>query len=169
MQNIKSNPWFYYRIKSQVRNITFGTGSSKRTCPCNTNPTFDRLACISGGSCWLYWGNLITLFLLNKKTCICKVDYAVKRAHYTTSSQELSSHCYDNSTLTHATYQWIINMNRNRNFCKGTWVSKVFADTKVDARPCWTIKKSNWFFSCVCNGKFAVFWVLFPTIDLYFY
>ena len=40
-------------------------------------------------------------------------------------------------------------------------------------------KKVHWFFSYVCNGKFAVFWVLycgitakralFRTIDLYFY
>ena len=40
-------------------------------------------------------------------------------------------------------------------------------------------KKVYWFFSNVCNGKFAVFWMLycgitakralFPTIDLYFY
>ena len=25
-------------------------------------------------------------------------------------------------------------MNRNGNFCEGTWVSKVIAETKVDAR-----------------------------------
>ena len=40
-------------------------------------------------------------------------------------------------------------------------------------------KNVRWFFSHVCNGKFAAFWVLccgitckwvlFPTIDLYFY
>ena len=40
-------------------------------------------------------------------------------------------------------------------------------------------KEVYWFFSCVCNDKFVVFWVLccwitckwvlFPTIDLYFY
>ena len=30
--------------------------------------------------------------------------------------------------------QGTINMNRNKNFCKGTWVSKVIAETKVDAR-----------------------------------
>ena len=29
--------------------------------------------------------------------------------------------------------QGIINMNRNGNFCKGTWVSEVIAETKVDA------------------------------------
>ena len=43
----------------------------------------------------------------------------------------------------------------------------------------YTIKEVHWFFSYVCNGKFAVFWVLccgitckwvlLPTIDLYFY
>ena len=30
--------------------------------------------------------------------------------------------------------QGIIDMNRNGNFCKGTWVSKIVAETKVDAR-----------------------------------
>ena len=40
-------------------------------------------------------------------------------------------------------------------------------------------KKVHWFFSYVCNGKSAVFWVLccgitckwvlFPSIDVYFY
>ena len=29
--------------------------------------------------------------------------------------------------------QGIIDMNRNGNFCTGTWVSKVFAKTKVGA------------------------------------
>ena len=57
------------------------------------------------------------------------------------------------------TKQGIINMNRNGNFCKGTWVSEVIAETKV-RRPCWTMKKVHWFFSHVCNGKFSVFWVL---------
>ena len=68
-------------------------------------------------------------------------------------------------------------MNRNGNFCKGTCVSKVIAETKVDAR----VDKQKKFtgYSRVCNGKFAVFWVLycgitgkqalFPLIDLYLY
>ena len=30
--------------------------------------------------------------------------------------------------------QGIIIMNRNGNFCKGTWVSEIIAETKVDAR-----------------------------------
>ena len=30
--------------------------------------------------------------------------------------------------------QGVIDMNRNGNFCKGTCVSKVIAETKVDAR-----------------------------------
>ena len=30
--------------------------------------------------------------------------------------------------------QGAINMNRNGNFCKGTWIRKVIAETKVDAR-----------------------------------
>ena len=32
------------------------------------------------------------------------------------------------------TFQGIINMNRNGNFCKGTCISKVIAETKGDAR-----------------------------------
>ena len=68
-------------------------------------------------------------------------------------------------------------MNRNGNFCKGTYISKVIAKTKVDSRV--DKQKKFTFFLYVCNGKFAVFWVLccgiickgalFHTIDLYFY
>ena len=69
-------------------------------------------------------------------------------------------------------------MNRNGNFCKGTQVSKIIAEAKVDAR---VEQQKNFtgIFLHVCNGKFAVFWVLccgvtckrvlFPTIDIYFY
>ena len=69
-------------------------------------------------------------------------------------------------------------MNRNGNFCKGTRVSKVIAETKDDAHV-GQQKKFTGFFSYVCNGKFAVIWVLccgitckwvlYPTIDLYLY
>ena len=55
----------------------------------------------------------------------------------------------------------IIIMNRNGKFCKGTWVSKIIAETKVDAR---IEQKIHWFFSYVCNGKFAMFWVLYCEI-----
>ena len=37
--------------------------------------------------------------------------------------------------------QGIIDMNRNGNFCKGTWVIKVIAEVKVDAR---FEQKKNW-------------------------
>ena len=50
---------------------------------------------------------------------------------------------------------------------------------KLKSTPMLNNKKVHRFFSHVCNGKFAVFWVLycgitckwvlFPTIDLYFY
>ena len=43
---------------------------------------------------------------------------------------------------------------------------------------CWTLRKANWVFSYICNGKLAVFWVLccgitckwvlFFTIDVFF-
>ena len=36
--------------------------------------------------------------------------------------------------LVTASKQGIIIMNRNGSFCKGTWVSNIFAETKVDAR-----------------------------------
>ena len=67
-------------------------------------------------------------------------------------------------------------MNRNGNFCKGTLVSKIVAEAKVDTRV--ENSKVHWFFSYVCNGKFAVLlvlwigitarWVLFPSIDVCF-
>ena len=50
---------------------------------------------------------------------------------------------------------------------------------RLKSTPVLNNKKVHWFFSYVCNCKFAVFWVLycgmtykwvlFPTIDLYFY
>ena len=66
----------------------------------------------------------------------------------------------------------IYKLNRNENFCKGTKLAKLLRRLKL------TIKKVHWFLSRVCNGKFAVFWVLcygitckwplFPSIDVYF-
>ena len=41
------------------------------------------------------------------------------------TAQLLKNYIYD---------QGIINWNRNGNFCKGAWVSKVIAEAKVDAR-----------------------------------
>ena len=40
----------------------------------------------------------------------------------------------DNSMVCATTQQGIIDMNRNGNFCAGTWVSKVIAKAKVGAR-----------------------------------
>ena len=61
-------------------------------------------------------------------------------------------------------------MSRNGNFCKGAKFLR-----RLKSTPVLNNKKSLY----VCNGKFAVFWglycgitckwVLFPTIDLYFY
>ena len=60
-----------------------------------------------------------------------------KSYHKISRSCLLYSNClYMNKQLLTWAYlkQGIINMNRNRNFCKGTWVRKVIAETKVDAR-----------------------------------
>ena len=46
-------------------------------------------------------------------SCMTRADYSHQSNHYN---------------------QGIINMNRHGNFCKGTWVSKVITETKVDAR-----------------------------------
>ena len=40
----------------------------------------------------------------------------------------------DNSKIISTNKQGIVDMNRNGNFCKGTWVSKIVAEAKVDAR-----------------------------------
>ena len=72
-----------------------------------------------------------------------------------------------NSKYCNAFDQGIIDMNRNGNFCTGTWVSKVIAKTKVGAVlnskkiPCFDQEIINMnrngnstnFFSYVCNGK----------------
>ena len=44
---------------------------------------------------------------------------------------------------------------RNGNFCKGTAVEKIISGAKVAVR---CHKKFHWFFSYVCNPKFAAFW-----------
>ena len=69
----------------------------------------------------------------------------------------------DNSINSKRLNQWIINMSRNENFCKGTRVSKVIAETKVDARvEQW--KKFTGLANLLWFGKFAVFWVLWCGI-----
>ena len=82
-----------------------------------------------------------------------------------------ASPCKHNSHLLTIVQQGIINMNRSGNFCKETWVSKVIAETKFDARvEQW--KKFTGFSRCrwwvLCCGVTCKR-VLFPTIDLYFY
>ena len=54
--------------------------------------------------------------------------------------------------------QGIINMNRNGDFCKGTELAKLLQRLKSTLEL--NNKKVHWFFSYVCNGKSAVFWVL---------
>ena len=69
-------------------------------------------------------------------------------------------------------------MSRNGNFCKGTRVSKIIVETKVDA----SVEQQKKFtgfshmsvmanllrFGCFAAGQ-LVKEALFPTVDLYFY
>ena len=65
-------------------------------------------------------------------------------------------------------------IDATESFCKGTKLAKLLRELK--STPVSYNKKICWFFSHVCNGKFAVLWVLccginckwvlFPSIDI---
>ena len=74
-------------------------------------------------------------------------------------------------------YQGIKNCKRTETFAKEPKLAKLLRGLSRRSRR--TTRKLHWFFSHVCNCKFAAFWVLFcgvtckwvlfPIIDLYFY
>ena len=84
----------------------------------------------------------------------------------------------DNSKLRLVHVQGIIDPTGTETFAKEPKMLEKFL-RELKSTPVLTIKKVHWFFSHVCNGKSAVFWVfccgitckwmLFPGIDLYFY
>ena len=73
--------------------------------------------------------------------------------------------------------QGIINPTGMETFAKEPKLTKLLRELK--STPLLYNKKVHWFFSHVCNGNFAVFgvlcygitckWVLFCSIDVYFY
>ena len=90
---------------------------------------------------------------------------------------ELSALRTDNSCIISYTMQKIIDPTGTETSAKKPKIVKLLRELK--STPVSHNKKVHWFFSHVCNGKFAVLqllccgmtckWVLFPTIDLYFY
>ena len=74
--------------------------------------------------------------------------------------------------------QGIINCKGTETFAEEPKLAKLLQGLKPTLVSC-NKKKVHWFLSHVCNNKFAAFWglfceitckwVLFPTIDLYFY
>ena len=93
--------------------------------------------------------------------CMCR-DQSFSAAHRTTHCKHARKNlsifhfCEYNSLACVCAKNY--KLNRNGNFCKGTKVDKIIAGAKVFLVS--YNKKIHWFFSHVCNSKFATFWVL---------
>ena len=111
--------WVYLRITLKSKNFVFKNFPLQTPCKDSTQ------------------GSILPGWVVRHKRTIIKATRDFKAFYGFKASawyKALESRITSQLSLPLCTHQGIIIMNRNRTFYKGTWVSKVIAETKVDAR-----------------------------------